>query len=275
MTVMGKFFSFFSGVMLFVLVVLAAGMVVFSSWNNILLADNFLVSGLYFATLGLTWAMSYNIWSYLLITLLVIVLFGLSFYIKKRNNGNLVFSALLSGLGIFLVVLLALVSDYSLSDRYFLSQEGDGRLIRVTGLLENTNHPVKRLKQAYLVLAESSCHNRLIGWSEDSQYLLIGQQPKSYCLSSDVYTYDVKNENLIEGDSRNIPHNKSDVRVLGNSDLEQRIKEYLDPQVFIDNNEGIYIKEALFSPDNKKIAFTIGRGGAVMSPDDLFILELE
>lgn len=190
-------------------------------------------------------------------------------------------------LSIFIIIVLFFISpiiliytvDYSYDPASILVDSEQATLVRITSVFEKTNDPLKRFQQMMFVWLETGCSYHPVTWSDDSNYLVFHQKdgktrPK-ICGEVPTYTYDLVEDKLKDWNYLELEFNPTAPFYWEDPDSQRILQQYISlDNINKSEQQKLYLKRVLISPDNMKIAFTIGRGGSIMSPDDLFILEI-
>lgn len=235
----------------------------------------------YFVSLFSAWLLGIYNWVYfvLLIFLVCIFLYRLFQIIKSKSNSFRKVDLYFCAAGVLLVLVLPFLADYSIEYSDILVSQDSVSLTRVTSIFDKTYRPSDRFKQLFFAWGETGCEYRPVAWSSDSRYLLYSQRIRKGCGMVDTYTFDTLDNKIREGDYLNIYHGLAVPYIWEDQKSQIFLEDYVKQKILLyqnDNGRGdIYVKQALISPDQQQVAFTVAKWGTVLAPEDLFILEVD
>lgn len=236
----------------------------------------------YFVSLFSVWLFGMYNWVYFILLILLVCTFLYHLFqtiIKNKSNFFRKVDLYFCAGGVLLVLVLPFLADYSIEYSDILVNQDPVSLRRVTSIFDKTYRPSDRFKQLFFVWGETGCEYRPQAWSSDSRYLLYSQRIRKGCGMVDTYTFDTLDNKVIEGDSLNIYYGLAVPYIWEDQESQIFLEDYVKQEILLhqnDNGRGdIYVKQALISPDQQRVAFTVAKWGTVLAPEDLFILEVD
>lgn len=236
----------------------------------------------YFISLFSVWLFGIYNWVYFVLVVLLGCIFLYHLFqtiAKNKSNSFRKVDLYFCAGGVLLILVLPFLADYSIEYSDILVNQESVSLTRVTSIFDKTYRPSDRFKQLFFVWGETGCEYRPQAWSSDSRYLLYSQRIKKGCGRADTYTFDTLDNKVVEGNYLNIDHGLVVPYFWEDQESRSFLMDYVKQEILSSQDDsrrgGIHFKQVLVSPDQKRAAFTISQWGTVLSPEDLFVMEVE